>query len=187
VKGAADVLIAGAGPAGALAALLLARAGVRVRVFDRSAFPRDKLCGDTLNPGALAILRALGAAQGLESRGLPIRGMVVTGARGVRVAGEYGPGVHGLAITRRDLDAALVADAEGAGALVEQGVRIKGPIVEEHGGAVRVTGLRILRGRRVEEIYAPITIAADGRRSLLAFALGLARHPPWPPPWAICG
>ena len=52
-----DVAIAGAGPAGALAAAILARAGLRVSVFDRARFPRHKLCGDTLNPGALAVIR----------------------------------------------------------------------------------------------------------------------------------
>ena len=51
-----DVVIAGGGPAGALAALILARAGAKVRVFERARFPRHKLCGDTLNPGALAVL-----------------------------------------------------------------------------------------------------------------------------------
>ena len=51
-----DVLICGAGPAGAIAALVLARAGARVRLLDRARFPREKLCGDTLNPGALAML-----------------------------------------------------------------------------------------------------------------------------------
>ena len=56
-----DVLIAGAGPAGAMAATVLARAGVRVLVLDRARFPRDKLCGDTLNPGALAILSRVGS------------------------------------------------------------------------------------------------------------------------------
>ena len=91
-----DVLIAGAGPAGSIAALLLARAGVRVRLLDRATFPRDKLCGDTLNPGALDILRRLGIATDIERAGLPIRGMVVTGAGGVSVHGEYGPGLRGL-------------------------------------------------------------------------------------------
>src|SRR5918993_1445702 len=51
-----DVLIVGAGPAGSVAAMLLARAGVRVRLVDRATFPRDKLCGDTLNPGSLSLL-----------------------------------------------------------------------------------------------------------------------------------
>ncbi len=51
-----DVVIVGAGPAGALAALVLARQGARVRLVDRARFPRAKLCGDSLNPGALAVL-----------------------------------------------------------------------------------------------------------------------------------
>jgi flavin-dependent dehydrogenase len=179
------VLVAGAGPAGSLAAMLLARAGLRVRVFDRAVFPRDKLCGDTLNPGALEILRALDATTRFESRALPIRGMVVTGGRGTRVAGEYGPGVHGLAIARRDLDAALLEEALAAGADVEQGTAVREPIVEATALGPRVVGLRVARGRGAEDVRAPLTIAADGRRSRLAFALGLLRQPSHPRRWAI--
>ena len=80
-----DVLIVGAGPAGAVAATVLARKGARVRLVDRARFPRDKLCGDTVNPGTLALLRRLGLADRLETRGLPIDGMIVTGADGVAV------------------------------------------------------------------------------------------------------
>ncbi len=104
----ADVLIAGAGPAGALTAILLARAGCRVRLLDRSTFPRHKLCGDTLNPGAIDILRRHGLAAPIEARALAIRGMVVTNANGVRVVGEYGSDVRGLSLLRRDLDWLLV-------------------------------------------------------------------------------
>jgi len=86
-----DVVIVGAGPAGAVAGLVLARAGARVRIVDRATFPRDKLCGDTLNPGALARLRALGIAGPIETRGLPVDGMILTGERGVRVEGRYPP------------------------------------------------------------------------------------------------
>ena len=52
-----DVLVIGAGPGGSIAATVLARAGARVCLVDRAAFPRPKLCGDTLNPGACAVLR----------------------------------------------------------------------------------------------------------------------------------
>ena len=97
----ADVLIAGAGPAGALTAILLARAGCRVRLLDRSTFPRHKLCGDTLNPGAIDILRRHGLAAPIEARALAIRGMVVTNTNGVRVVGEYGSDVRGCSCSRR--------------------------------------------------------------------------------------
>ncbi|HEX6972754.1 MAG TPA: FAD-dependent monooxygenase, partial [Vicinamibacterales bacterium] len=72
-----DVLIAGAGPAGSIAAVVLARAGARVLVLDRAHFPRPKLCGDTVNPGALAVLRSLGLSI-VTAGSIPIDGMIVT-------------------------------------------------------------------------------------------------------------
>ena len=95
-----DVVIAGAGPAGAFAAAILARAGLRVRVFDRARFPRHKLCGDTLNPGALAVLRRHADVATLIASSDPIHGMMLTGPGGVRVRGAYGDGIAGRAITR---------------------------------------------------------------------------------------
>ena len=80
-----DVLIVGAGPAGSVAAAVLARAGARVRLLDRATFPREKLCGDTVNPGTLAILRRLEMAASIEERGLRVDGMRVTGERGIGI------------------------------------------------------------------------------------------------------
>src|SRR2546428_7105462 len=78
-----DVLIVGAGPAGSVAATVLARAGARVRLVDRATFPRHKLCGDTVNPGTLALLRRLGLSAHIEERGLPVVGMRLTGGTGL--------------------------------------------------------------------------------------------------------
>jgi flavin-dependent dehydrogenase len=182
----ADVVIAGAGPAGSLTALLLARAGVRVRLFDRAVFPRDKLCGDTLNPGALAILRRAGALGDLERHGLPVRGMVVTGEGRVRVQAEYGRDIRGLSVLRRDLDAMLLQAAVSAGATFEPATAIVGAATETNEGQPRVRGIRVRSASGRETVVgSPLTIAADGRRSCLAFALGLARHPARPRRWAI--
>jgi len=176
-----DVLIVGAGPAGSVAAALLARAGVRVRVVDRAAFPRDKLCGDTVNPGTLETLRRLGLAAGIDSCGLPVEGMCLTGANGATVEGRYPQGQIGRALLRRHLDWMLLQDAVAAGAQFESGVAVRRPLVDGE----RVTGVRA-GGRGWEcDLRARLTIAADGRRSALAFGLGLARHPARPRRWAI--
>lgn len=197
-----DVVIAGAGPAGSIAATILARAGARVLLVDRARFPRDKLCGDSLNPGTLALLRTLDLASWVEMHGVPVDGMLLTGPRGVSVEGRYPPPLRGRIAMRRDLDYWLLGQALQAGAQFEEQVVVRGPRVQQrtrHPGAAvalralpsgasstHVTGLVVSScqdGTRT--IPARITIAADGRRSAVAFGLGLARHPRWPRRWAV--
>ena len=172
-----DVVVVGGGPAGALAALLLARAGCRVRVFERARFPRAKLCGDTLNPGALARLGAHLDLAPLCTMGLPLAGMRLSGPGGATVEGRYPSGRTGLAVTRTHLDTWLLSAAAAAGATVEEGCRVDGPIVDD--GQVRgvVVGGRPHRARLV--------VAADGRGSRLAQACGLVRTPAAPRRWAL--
>ena len=110
-----DAVIAGAGPAGTVAATVLARAGARVALIDRARFPRHKLCGDTLNPGVLAILKRLKLAAIAEGCGLPVAGMILTGEDGTTVEARYPNGLVARAIKRSDLDWALVHDAVAAG------------------------------------------------------------------------
>jgi flavin-dependent dehydrogenase len=183
-----EVLIAGAGPAGAAAAILLARAGVRVLLVDRARFPREKLCGDTLNPGALRILDRLGVRPAIDARGLALRGMLLTGPSGVQVRGLYGGAFVGRALTRRDLDVVLVQAAVAAGAQFQEEVRVVEPLTDEEAGqrVVRGAVLATRDGRRLR-VPAALTIAADGRRSSLAFALGLARQPRRPRRWVVGG
>src|SRR5579859_7611624 len=117
-----SIVIVGGGPAGAIAGIVAARAGARVRIIDRALFPRDKLCGDTVNPGAMAVLRRLGIAREIDARGLPVRGMRVTGERGVEVMGRYPDAQVGRAIVRRDFDWILLRAAMDAGCEVDHGV-----------------------------------------------------------------
>lgn len=180
-----EVLIAGAGPAGATAAILLARSGIRVLLVDRARFPRDKLCGDTLNPGALRVIDRLGLRAEVESRGLPLHGMLVTGESGIQIHGQYTPPFAGRSIIRRDLDMLLVQAAVTAGAHFQDQVRIVDPIIDTdtgRGPIVRGAVLATRDGKRLR-VPAALTIAADGRRSTLAFALGLARQPRHPRRW----
>jgi menaquinone-9 beta-reductase len=181
-----DVLIAGAGPAGALAALRLARGGARVLLVDRARFPRDKLCGDTLNPGAMRILARYGLAVAIEAKSLPLEGMLVTSDRGVSVRGLYGQGRMARALTRRVLDAELVRAAVAAGAQFQDGVRVQGPLIEAGPQGPRVYGATLTgRDGRPLRVPASMTIGADGRRSVFAVGLGLARQPVEPRRWAV--
>ena len=180
-----DVLIVGAGPAGAVAGVVLARAGVGVRIVDRATFPREKLCGDTVNPGTLARLKSLGLAAGIEARGLRVAGMLVTGERGVAIEGRYPDGVYGRAIVRRDLDWQLLQAAIDAGCQFEAGVTVRGAVVNDDRPGRVVSGVTIGAKRGEHRVGARVTIAADGRRSTIAFGLGLARHPDRPRRWAI--
>jgi len=179
-----DVLIVGAGPAGAVAAIVLARAGARVRLLERAAFPRDKLCGDTINPGTLGMLRRLGLAAAVEPRALPIDGMIVTGEGGIAVEGRYPADQRGLAISRRDFDASLLEQAIAAGVAFEC-VAVREAIVDGPEIAPIVRGVVVDASGGRRQLRAGVVIAADGRRSTLAFGLRLARHPPRPKRWAI--
>lgn len=182
-----DVLIAGAGPAGSIAGWVLARAGARVLIVDREDFPRPKLCGDTLNPGAIALLASLRLADGPWHQGPALTGMLVSGPRS-SVRTSYPPGVVGRSIVRTDLDAWLLERAVSAGARFESGWTIQQPLVSAvTPGRPSVRGVAMARRGQAVPLRVPasITIAADGRRSALARALGLSRHPKSPRRWAF--
>lgn len=180
-----DVLIVGAGPAGSVAGAILARAGARVRIVDRATFPRDKLCGDTVNPGTLARLRSLELAAGIDKQSLRVDGMRVTGERGVAIEARYPDGLSGCAITRRDLDWLLLQQAIAAGCQFEPGVAVRRAIVDQQGAVRSVSGATVDAAGRDLRMDARVTIAADGRHSTIAFGLGIAQHPQRPRRWAI--
>jgi flavin-dependent dehydrogenase len=100
------------------------------------------------------------------------------------VRGDYGE-ARGFALPRRDLDAALLEDAAASGARVEEGVLVRAPLLDGT-RAPHVRGVVIAGsdGRDLR-IPAPLVIAADGRRSRLALALKLTRHPQRPRRWAV--
>lgn len=181
-----DVIIVGAGPAGAFAATILARAGARVQLFDRARFPRAKLCGDTLNPGALRVLAAHMPLDAIVARSLSLDGMLLTGPGDVAVRAEYGGGLQGLAITRRELDVLLLQQSADAGAHFDDGVSVVAPTFAAATGVVNGVVIKGRDGMRLEH-RARMVIAADGRESRMARAVNLATHPLRPRRWAIGG
>jgi 2-polyprenyl-6-methoxyphenol hydroxylase-like FAD-dependent oxidoreductase len=176
----ADVLVAGAGPAGSAVGRLLAQAGHSVVVVDRAAFPRDKACSEYMSPEAVRILDRLGVVGALEAAGaVPLAGTMVTAARGARLHGRFALAGHrpfrptGLSVARRILDQSLVCAARQAGAVVLERTAVQTLLHDAEGiaGAV-VRTADDSRGT----IRARLTIGADGLRSLVGRRLGRRRH-----------
>ena len=179
----ADVIVVGAGPAGASAAYHLAEAGLDVLVVEKSAFPRDKVCGDGLTPRAVRQLVAMGIdtdAPGWQRN----RGLRIVGA-GHRLELPW-PDLatfpdYGLVRTRSDLDEILARHAEKSGARLLERMTVTGPVVDERTGRVNGVTAKPVddRGRKagdVETFTAPVVIAADGVSARIAIALGLERR-----------
>jgi flavin-dependent dehydrogenase len=168
-----EVVVAGAGPAGSIAALVLARAGVAVTLVDRATFPRHKLCGDTVNPGSLAILDRLGVGPSIRMRALPVGGMTVTGPGGAAVSADYPDDLQGAAIARRELDLLLLEAAVAAGVHFLPGIQVLGCM--DNATTQRVSGVRVTAASRESRIPARVVIAADGRSSRLGRERDLIR------------
>jgi len=172
-------VIAGAGPAGSAAAALLARAGWRVVVVDRAAFPRDKACSEYISPEGVRLLTRHGVVADLEAAGaVPLEGTTVIGAHGSRLTGLFAEAVPapfrpaGLSLPRRILDARLVQAARDAGAEVREETRVEALLHD--GGAVAGVMVRGPDGRHAP-IRARLTIGADGIGSIVARRLGRRR------------
>jgi geranylgeranyl reductase family protein len=117
-----DLLVIGAGPAGAAAAAVAARHGLSVSVHDRATFPRDKTCGDGLTADALRRLEALGLDPAAVARWEEVHEAVLHSPSGRRVELPLPDDGTFLAVApRRDLDAAVLGLAREAGAKIHEG------------------------------------------------------------------
>jgi flavin-dependent dehydrogenase len=177
--GSVDALIVGAGPGGSATAALLARAGHRVLLLDRAAFPRDKACSEYMSPETVRLLDRLGVVPALDAAGAPLEGTAVIAARGSRLHGRFalaGPPPFrptGLSVARRILDHALVNAARDAGAKLWERAAVEELLYD--GGAVAGVVVRDSDGRR-HAIRARLTVGADGLRSVVARRIGRRRH-----------
>ncbi len=155
-----------AGPAGAVAALAVLHHWpvARVALLDRSAFPRDKTCGDGVAAQVLDVLSALGEPHLLDDWPRVHR---------LRLYFPDGAGADGvmarptLVVPREELDARLVEAAVRRGAVL---LRHRVRRLRREGGSGRL----VLDDR----VRARVVVAADGAHSAVRSALGLPPAPP---------
>lgn len=167
-----DVAIVGAGPAGSICALHLARRGYRVLVMERHRFPRDKACGDLLIPDSLDALRRAGLYDRVRALGRPLDGATVSSPSRIEwsVEGEF------VVLERRRLDALVARGAAEAGAVVSRGT-VRAVANEGPGTAPG----RVRPGVRLEladgsEVDARVAILATGADVSLLERLGMVRR-----------
>ena len=175
-----DVVVVGAGPAGATTAFLLARAGASVLLLDRARFPRDKPCSEYLSPGVTPILERLGGdiLPAVERAAhAKLYGMKVVAPGGAAMCGRFveGPRSYSFALPRTSFDTMLVVAAARAGVEVRERVAVEDLVWQ--GRAVAGILARSGDGKR-ETCLARVVVGADGLRSVVARRLGLVRSSP---------
>ncbi len=155
-----DVAIVGGGPAGASCAAFCAQAGLRTLVFERAIFPREKVCGDCLNPTCWPVLERLSVAE--EVRAAPhgkLSMVEFIDADGRLISTLLPSGENAeIAIRRSVLDHLLLRRARSLGAEIRENETLL---------SIASSGHWIVRTDHSEE-SARVLVAADGRNSTVA-------------------
>ncbi|MDQ6826575.1 MAG: NAD(P)/FAD-dependent oxidoreductase, partial [Candidatus Eremiobacteraeota bacterium] len=162
-----DVIVVGAGPAGSLCALQLARSGADVMIIDKADFPRRKVCGEYLNTAAVRELREHDVLKPIQQRATRLAGIRLQTTTGVRVELPFCE--PALSISRSTLDYVLLQAAKDAGARFVRGR------VEDASWKDDVVAGVIVRdpAGHLHSLRAQVVVAADGTGSLLAKKAGL--------------
>lgn len=181
------IAVIGAGPAGAAAAITLARAHVAVTLIEARKFPRNKVCGEFISPAATSLLADLVPMPILRQAGAADidRFILQVGRRSFPAPLRH----PGLSISRASLDSLLLDEARKAGVAIRQPARAVR--VEQAAGGIRVL---LAEGDSLE---AHAAIIADGAGrvgdaepthaapDLVGFKCHLAHAPADAPPGAV--
>lgn len=175
----AEVIVVGAGPAGSTVATYLARSGIDVLLLEKSAFPRDKVCGDGFTPRGVKQLIDLGVDTSPEAGWMHTKGLrIFTGELSLELdwpdLTDYPP--YGLNRTRHDFDDLLARTAVEAGARLQERTTVGSAITDERTG--RVIGVEAKEGRerRPVRYHAPLVLGCDGVSARLAVSLGIEKQ-----------
>ncbi|HEX4790793.1 MAG TPA: geranylgeranyl reductase family protein [Actinospica sp.] len=184
----ADVIVVGAGPAGSTTAYHLAKAGLDVLLLEKTAFPREKICGDGLTPRAVTQLVRMGVDTSVGNGWLHNKGLRIM-AGGTQLELDW-PELashpnYGLVRPRSDFDEVLARQAKQAGARLLENCNVTGPVLDPR--TSRIVGVTAKLGGGDEgasgggeggetEFRAPLVVAADGNSTRLSIAMGLHKR-----------
>lgn len=174
----ADVIVVGAGPAGSTAATYLARSGLDVLLLEKTAFPREKVCGDGLTPRGVKQLIDLGIdtreeAGWVHSTGLRIIAGDITLEMDWPELTSYPP--YGVSRTRQDFDQLLAQTAQKAGARLQERTTVTGAVTDERTGRVVGVDATVGPDKQPARYRAPLVLACDGVNAKLARSVGIER------------
>ena len=174
-----DAIIVGGGPAGASCATFCAQAGLRVLVLERAAFPREKVCGDCVNPECWPVFERLGLEERVRSlTHARLQTVEFISVHGRRVPLPLPDRLRGeIAVKRSLLDALLLGQAANIGAEVRQMSAVTQVRRLGDEAALGSPGFTV-HVQDSEPVQARFLIAADGRNSLVARLTGLAAERP---------
>lgn len=157
-----DVAIVGGGPAGAACAIVCAESGLRTVVIEREKFPREKVCGDCLNPACWPVLRRLEVADAvgqLPNGRLDKVEFIGIGRQRVSIDLPIREDSE-IAVKRSLFDNLLLERARAAGAQILEEAMVT-RVEKAHWGDWKIDVVR-------DKITAPVLVAADGRNSTVA-------------------
>jgi menaquinone-9 beta-reductase len=157
-----DVAIVGGGPAGSTCAAFCAAAGLRTLVLEREKFPREKVCGDCINPACWPVLEKLGLAETVRNSShgaLDAVELIAIGGRKLRVDLPRGDRSE-IAIKRSLFDHLLLNRARALGAEVREDATL----IALDRTAGKDWKIDIVR----DTVLARMVVGADGRNSTVA-------------------
>lgn len=127
MDGSFDVLIVGAGPAGAFLAHKLASSGLRTLVVEKNLTPKRKVCGEYLCPLGVELLKREGLENQIVGEFLTLRGMLVVTSKGTEVDTNFPfrEKYHGVSVNRKIFDSNLIEQAKSSGANFKMGVEVR--------------------------------------------------------------
>jgi geranylgeranyl reductase family protein len=165
-----DVAIVGGGPAGSSCAAFCGMAGLECLILDREKFPREKVCGDCVNPSCWLVLERLGLAQrvrGLQHSKLTSVEFIAIDGRKVSIDLPSSADCE-ISVKRSLFDDLLLRRAREVGANVHEQTTATGLSKDDHWKIETASG---------ESFQARMLVGADGRNSTVARLCNLLPPP----------